>query len=69
MNTDNNRVWWMMSLASAGYGSSLAAQHLLRLHLVFQPNWKGGIFAFSSFFNQIPHQKEPEISVGTFSPT
>jgi len=29
----------------------------------------GVILAFSSFFNQIPHQKEPEISVGIFSPT
>jgi len=34
-------------------------------------NQSGGgvILAFSSFFNQIPHQKEPEISVGIFSPT
>jgi hypothetical protein len=69
MNTDINRVGWMISLASAGYGSSLVAQHLLGLHLVFQPNWKGGIFAFFNFFKQIPHQKEHEISMGIFSPT
>ena len=29
----------------------------------------GAILAFSSFFSQILHQKEPEISVGIFSPT
>ena len=29
----------------------------------------GVILALSGFFNQIPHQKEPEISVGIFSPT
>jgi len=29
----------------------------------------GAILALSSFLNQIPHQKEPEISVGIFSPT
>ena len=29
----------------------------------------GAILDLSSFFNQIPHQKEPEISVGIFSPT
>ena len=34
-------------------------------------NQSGGgvILAVSSFLNQIPHQKEPEISVGIFSPT
>ena len=29
----------------------------------------GAILAFSSFFNQIPHQKKSEISVGMLSPT
>ena len=29
----------------------------------------GAILVLSSFFNQIPLQKEPEISVGIFSPT
>ena len=29
----------------------------------------GAILALSSFLNQIPHQKEPEISVCIFSPT
>ena len=29
----------------------------------------GAILALSSFLSQIPHQKEPEISVGIFSPT
>ena len=28
----------------------------------------GAILTFSTFFNQIPHQKEPEIMVGIFSP-
>ena len=34
-------------------------------------NQSGGgvILALSSFLNQIPHQKEPEFSVGIFSPT
>jgi len=70
MNTDDNRVWWMISLASAGYGSSRVAQHLLRPHFVFQlgRGWEV-ILAFSSFFNPTPHQKEPEISEGIFSPT
>jgi hypothetical protein len=33
------------------------------------PSGGGTILALSSFLNQIPHQKEPEISVGIFSPT
>jgi len=29
----------------------------------------GAVLALSSFPNQIPHQKEPEMWVGIFSPT
>jgi len=36
--------------------------------LGFQPVWGWGDLGFSSFFNQIPHQKGPEIPVGIFSP-
>jgi hypothetical protein len=36
--------------------------------LGFQPIWWWGDLGFSSFFNQIPHKKEHEISVGIFSP-
>jgi len=43
MNTDGSRVGWMISLASAGYGSSRVA-HLLQPHLVFQPIWGWGDF-------------------------
>jgi len=42
MNTDGSRVERMISLASAGYGGSQVAQHLLRPHLVFQPIWGWG---------------------------
>jgi hypothetical protein len=35
----------------------------------FNQSGGGVIFAFSIFFNQIPHHKEPEISVGIFSST
>jgi hypothetical protein len=40
-------------------------------NIVFQPNWGSGgvILTFATFFNRIPHQKEPEISVGVFSST
>jgi hypothetical protein len=59
----------MISLASAGYGGSRVAQHLLRPHLAFQPIWGWGDFGSSSFFTQIPHQKEHEILVDVFTPT
>jgi hypothetical protein len=58
----------MISLASACYGNSQVAKQFLRPNLVFQPIWGWGDLALSSFLNQIPHQKEPEISVGIFSP-
>jgi len=37
----------------------------------WSPSQSGGgvILAVSSFLSQIPHQKEPKISVGIFSPT
>jgi len=59
----------MISLVSACYGESRVAKHVLRPNLVFQPIWGWAIFALSSFLNQIPHQKEPEILVGIFSLT
>jgi len=69
MNKDGDGVEWI-SLASVGYDGYRVAQYLLLPHLVFQPTWGGGaILAFSSFFNQIPHQKKSEISVGILSPT
>ena len=64
MSRDGSGVWWMILLASVGYGSSWVTQHLLQLHLVFQPIWEWGDLGFSSFFNQIPYQKEPEFLVG-----
>jgi len=57
-----------LSLASVCYDDSQVAKHLLQLHLLFQSGG-GAILALSSFLNQIPHHKEPEISVGIFSPT
>jgi hypothetical protein len=56
----------MISLASVCYGDSQVAKHFLNWHLVFQSGG-GAILVLSSFLNQIPHQKEPEISVGIFS--
>jgi hypothetical protein len=40
--THGSGVGWMISLASAGYGESRVAQHLLRPHLVIQPIWGWG---------------------------
>jgi hypothetical protein len=59
----------MILWAIAGYDGTRVAKHLLRLPLVFQRIWGGVILALSSFFNEIPHQKEPEITVGIFCPT
>jgi len=42
MNTDSHGVGLMIFLASAGYGDSQVTQHLLWLHLVFQPTWGWG---------------------------
>jgi len=49
---------------------TLEPQNIFCTH-TWSSNQSGGgaIFALSSFLNQIPHQKEPEISVGIFSPT
>jgi hypothetical protein len=57
----------MISLAS--YGDSQVAKHICAR--IWSSNQSGGgvILALSSFLDQIPHQKEPEISVGIFSPT
>jgi hypothetical protein len=53
--------WWLYD--------SQVAKHLC--NRTWSSNQSGGwaILAFSSFLNQIPRQKEPEISVGIFSPT
>jgi len=59
----------MISLASAGYGYSQVAKHFLRPNLVFQPIWEWGDLGSFQRLNQIPHQKEPEISLGILSPT
>jgi len=59
----------MILLASVCYGDSPIAGHLLRPHLVSQPIWGWGDLGSFSFIHQIPHQKEPEISVGIFSRT
>jgi len=37
MNADCSGVWWMITLAVAGYGGSRVAQRLLQPQLVFQP--------------------------------
>ena len=70
MNRDDNRGRWMISLASAVYGSSRVAPHLLRPYLVFQPNWGGG-FDDLGFFQLLQSNSSPEgaHSVGVFSPT
>jgi hypothetical protein len=46
MNTDSHGVDLMIFLASAGYGCSQVTQHLLQLHLVFQPIWGWGKLGF-----------------------
>jgi len=46
MNTDSSGVWWMITLAIAGYGGSRVAQHLLWPKLVFQPIWGWGNLGF-----------------------
>ena len=45
--------------------------HNICCGLTWSSNQSGGgvILALSSFVNQISHKKEPEISVGVFSPT
>jgi hypothetical protein len=49
MNRDSIGVWWMISLASAGYGGSQTAR-LLQLHMVFQPMWGWGDLGFFQLF-------------------
>jgi len=68
-NTDGSGVGLTISLASACYGDSQVAKHFLCLNMSSNQYGGGAILALSSFLNQIPHQKEPEISVGIFSPT
>jgi len=59
----------VISLASAGYGGSRGAQHNFSRTWSSNQSGGGAIMALSSFFNQISHQKDPEVSVGIFSPT
>ena len=60
------------------WGDDFAGQCLLwqlSSHKTFFHTWSsnqsggGAILALYSFLNQIPHQKEPEVLVGIFSPT
>jgi len=67
-NMDSSTDGLMISLASVCYGDSQVAKLFSTPGL--PTNLGGGaILALYSFLNQIPHQKEPEISVGMFSPT
>jgi len=67
-NTDGSAAGLKISLASVCYGDSWVAKHFLHPHLVFQPIWGWGDLASFQLI-QFPHQKEPQISVGIFSPT
>jgi len=54
-NTDSSIVGWMILLASAGYGDSWGAQHLLQPHLVLQPIWGwGNLGSFQLLLNSSP---------------
>jgi len=68
-NINSSAFGLMTSMANVCCGDSQIAKHYLSPHFVFQPIWGWGILALYSFPNQIPHQKEPEILVGIFSPT
>jgi len=57
MNTDDSRVWWMISLAGVGYSRYQVAQHLLWPHLVFQPIWGWGNLGF---FELLQSNSSPE---------
>jgi len=56
MNKDGSGVAWI-SLASVGYDGCQAAQYLLLLHLVFQPNWGWGDLGF---FQLLQSSSSPE---------
>ena len=58
----------MIWLASVCYGDRRVTKHFFCPHFFFQPIWGWEILALYSFLTQIPHQKEPEILVGIFSP-
>jgi len=64
-NTDRSALGLIIALPSVCYGNSECFFH------TWSSNQSGGgvILALYSFLNQIPHQKEPEISMGIFSPT
>jgi hypothetical protein len=59
----------MISLASVGYGDSRGTKYICASTWSSNQSGGGAILALFSFLNQIPHQKELEISVGIFSPT
>jgi len=59
----------MISLASACYGDRESQNSFCARTWSSNQTWSGVILALSSFLYQIPYQKEPEISVGIFSPT
>jgi len=42
INIYGSAVYRMISLASVGYGNSRVTEHILWLHLVFQPIWRWG---------------------------
>jgi hypothetical protein len=71
-NTDGSAVGLMISLAGVYYGNSRVTKHICtHTTHTWSSNQSGGgvTLALSSFLNQIPHKKEPEISVGVFSRT
>ena len=57
-HTDTSAFGLMISLAGVCYGYSRVAKYGF-----------GAILAVFNFLNQLPHQNEPEFSVGIFSPT
>jgi len=56
MNKDGSGLAWI-SLASVVYDGCRAAQYLLLLHLVFQPNWGWGDLGF---FQLLQSNSSPE---------
>jgi hypothetical protein len=57
------RIGLMILLASDCYGDSRVAKHFCT-HTCYNQSVVGVILALFSFLSQLPHQKEPEISVG-----
>jgi hypothetical protein len=57
MNINGSTVFWMISLASFGYVNSQVTEHMLLLHLVFQPIWGWGD---PGFFQHTQTNSSPE---------